>query len=213
MTAGLAFGRISSPPHPATHARVGRLLRRGVPINSARKCAGALAHVRAGPRGNALGPQGECAVVIGHLRARQVAGKTAFLDERSAQRVGWKGLAFSDGTRNSCPTIGFDITRFSATTCNRWPGPLLDTWTGLGGGVWAPGFRPNVVEHTMLAPSRKVVSGRGRIVSNLLRRAGVRRGTGGCGLGKLFRPKKRGSGLRGQRSGVRTWSSTYTRGS
>jgi len=109
---------------------------------------------------NALGFQRRCYRVIGHLRARLFAGKTAFLDARSAQHAGWKGFAFSHETRNSCPTIGFDITRFSATTCIRWPGPLLDAWTGLLGASRRPGFRPNVVEHTMLAPSRKAVSGR-----------------------------------------------------
>jgi len=109
---------------------------------------------------NALGFQRRCYRVIGHLRARLFADKTAFLDARSAQHAGWKGFAFSHETRNSCPTIGFDITRFSATTCIRWPGPLLDAWTGLLGASRRPGFRPNVVEHTMLAPSRKAVSGR-----------------------------------------------------
>ena len=109
---------------------------------------------------NALRFQGECALVLGHLRARLVGGKTAFLDARSAQRVGWKGLAFPHDTRNSCPTIDFAITRFSATTCNRRPGPLLDIWTGFLGASRGAHLRPNVFEHTRLAPSRKAVSGR-----------------------------------------------------
>jgi len=155
------FGTNFFPKRPAGRDRLDRLLRGEVPINRERTCARALAHVRAGPMVSALGFQGECAVVTGHLRARLVAGKTAFLDGRSAQRGGWKGLRFSHDTRNSCPTNGVDITRVSAMTCNRWPGPLLDTWTGLGGGVWVPGFRSNVLEHTSLAPSRKAVSGRG----------------------------------------------------
>ena len=150
---------LPSSPRPPK-GRPDRLLRREVPINTARKCARAPAHVRAGPRGNALGFQGECAVVTGHLRARQFAGKTPFLDARSAQRMGCKGLAFSCHTRNSCPTINFDITRFSEMTYNRWPGPLLDAWTGFLGAFRRPGCRPNVVEHTMLAASRKAISGR-----------------------------------------------------
>jgi len=58
-------------------------------MNRERTCARAPAQVRAGPMVNALGSQGECAVVTGHLRARLVAGKTAFLDARSAQPMGW----------------------------------------------------------------------------------------------------------------------------
>ena len=110
---------------------------------------------------NAPGSQGECAVVIGHLRARHVAGKTAFLDARSAQHGGWQALAFSDETHNSCPTIGLNITRFVAMTYGRRPGPLLDTWTGFLDAFRRPDRRPNMFEHTSLAPSRKAVSGRG----------------------------------------------------
>ena len=80
-------------PRPP-NCRVDRLLRGEVPINTLRKCARARAHLRAGPRGNALGFQGECALVAGHLRARHVAGENAFLDARSAQHVGWKRLVF-----------------------------------------------------------------------------------------------------------------------
>ena len=46
-----------------------------------RTCARAPAHVRAGHMVNALGFQGMCYRVTGHLRARQVLGKTAFLDD------------------------------------------------------------------------------------------------------------------------------------
>ena len=138
---------------------------------------------------NALGFQGKCAVVLGHLRARLVAGKTAFLDARSAQRVGWKGLVFPHDTRNSCPTIDVALTRFSATTCNRRPGPLLDVWTGFSGVSRAAGFRPNAFEHTRLAPSRKAVSG--RVASRPACLAGLapQRATPECALGKLFRPE------------------------
>ena len=48
----------------------------------------------------------------------------------------------------------------------------------------------------MFAPSRKAVSGQGGTASNFDRRPGLRRGRAGFGLGKLFRPKKRGSGAR-----------------
>ena len=87
-TAPFPYRRISSLRRPAPAVRLDRLFRREVPINSARKCARAPAHLRAGPMVNALGPQGECAVVAGHLRARHVAGKTPFLDARSAQHAG-----------------------------------------------------------------------------------------------------------------------------
>ena len=111
-----ALGRASSLSHPGAPARLDPLLRGEGPINRQRTCARALAHVRAGPVVNALGFQGMCYRVIGHLRARQVAGKTPFLDARTAQRVKCKGLAFLGQTRNFRPTIDFDITRFSTTT-------------------------------------------------------------------------------------------------
>ena len=136
----IRLGKNIFPLDAATLARPGRLLRRGVPINTARTCARAPAHVRAGPVVSALGSQGKCAVVTGHLRARLVAGKTAFLDARSAQRVGWKELVCPHDTRNSCPTIDFAITRFSTTTCNRRPGPLLDVWRGFWGPPAGPVF-------------------------------------------------------------------------
>ena len=82
------YGRISSPITSAARAGPDGLLRGEVPINRLCKCARAPAHVRAGPRGNALRFHGECAVVTGHLRARHVAGKTAFLDGRTAQLQG-----------------------------------------------------------------------------------------------------------------------------
>ena len=183
------LGRISSLLAPPPRARTGRLLQREVPINSVRKCARAPAHVRAGPMVNALGPQGECALVLGHLRARLVGGETAFLDARSAQRVGWKGLAFPHETRNFCPTIDFAITRFSATTCNRRPGPLLDIWTGFLGASRGAHLQPNVFEHTRLAPSRKAVSGRVASRPAYLAGRAPRRAMRGWALGKLFRPK------------------------
>ena len=136
------------------------MLRGGVPINTSRKCARAPAHVRAGPRGNALRFHGECALVAGHLRARHVAGENALLDARSAQRTGFKGLASVGPTRNSCPTSGVDATHCKATTCDCWSGQLLDVSKGSWEGPRASGCEPNVFEHTTLAPSRKAVFGR-----------------------------------------------------
>ena len=155
----IPLGKNIFPPRPATTVRPDRLLRREGPINRERTCARAPAHVRSGPMVNALGPQGECAGVIGHLRARLIAGKTAFLDARTAQHAAWKGLAFSHETRNSRPTIDLDLTRFSETTYSPRPGPLLDIWTGLLEGFRGPRCPPNVFEHTRLAPSRKAPSG------------------------------------------------------
>jgi len=71
-----------------------------------------------------------------------------------------KALVFPHATHNSCPTIGFDGTRFMTTTYDRPPEPLLDVWTAFLGTFSRPRGRPNVFEHTSLAPSRKALSGR-----------------------------------------------------
>ena len=55
-----------------------------------RTCARARGGVRWGPMVNALGFQGMCYRVIGHLRARHVLGKTPFLDEVTRASLGYE---------------------------------------------------------------------------------------------------------------------------
>ena len=78
-TVTFAAAPISAPVRGATPFRY-----------RARKCAGARGVVRWGSMVNALGFHGTCYRVTGHLRARQVLGKTPLLDEVTRASRGYE---------------------------------------------------------------------------------------------------------------------------
>jgi len=89
-----------------------------------------------------------------------------------------------------------------ATTCNWWPGQLLDTWTGLLGRVRTPGFRANVLSLPCLRrASRPFLDGAAYCPTSLA--VGTRSaGRPGSGWGSHFAQR---SGAGGQGPGVGAW--------